>query len=334
MAHVFVSYVRENEAPVSRLTEALRNRGIQIWRDRDSIAPGKRWKREIRRAITEGAFFFACFSAEYSARDKSYMNEELTIAIEELRQRPADRAWFVPIVLSRCRIPDRDIGGGETLRDIQRLDLSKDWQSGVDKLLKVVLPQASRRSLEGRQDDWAEAIEGGIRAAEPQASPVRKRPLKARAEPPEKGAADQSTANVAIIREGGTGRSHLWEVSVTEIPADKEIALGERFIGEGGRVHFGLPAPGQYSIQLSFSNREESYQQHGVVYAFSNGKSNIWAGILSPGNYTFECGPDRSLLAGGSRIASVLLTLGRLERHKMFLKLRSYEDSAGVRVTG
>ena len=119
MKGVFISYVSENIEIVDRLYQELKLHGIEVWRDRDNIAPGLRWKREIRRAIQQGAFFIACFSKEYDERDQTYMNEELAIAIEELRQRPIDQAWFIPVKLNECEIPDRDIGGGETLRDLQ-----------------------------------------------------------------------------------------------------------------------------------------------------------------------------------------------------------------------
>ena len=138
MSHVFISYVRENEAAAERVAKALRESGIDVWIDRDSIVPGDRWKQEIRKAIQNGACFVACFSKEYSARSKTYMNEELTVAIEELRQRPTDRGWFIPIKLSTCEIPDRDIGAGASLLDIQWLDLSINWDFGVKKLIKVV----------------------------------------------------------------------------------------------------------------------------------------------------------------------------------------------------
>lgn len=139
MSHVFISYVRENEALAIQLSRILRENGVDVWLDRDSIAPGKRWKHEIRRAIHDGAFFVACFSAEYSAKTKTYMNEELTIAIEELRLRPAERSWFIPVKLSDCGIPDRDIGAGGTLLDIQWLDLSRDWSEGCKELANLLL---------------------------------------------------------------------------------------------------------------------------------------------------------------------------------------------------
>ena len=106
MKKVFISYVRENMEIVDQLCQELRSHGIEVWLDRNDIALGSRWKREIRRAIQQGAFFMECFSQEYHERDRTYMNEELTIAIEELRQRPIDSAWFIPVKLNQCEIPD------------------------------------------------------------------------------------------------------------------------------------------------------------------------------------------------------------------------------------
>ena len=138
--HVFISYVHENEKEVQRLYDKLIQYGVKIWLDRHDIEPGVRWKNAIRRAIQGGAFFIACFSKEYSEREQTFMNEELTIAIEELRRRPTDRAWFIPVKLNECEIPDRDIGGGETLRDLQYVELYKDWDGKIKRILEVVQP--------------------------------------------------------------------------------------------------------------------------------------------------------------------------------------------------
>ena len=143
MERVFISYVSENTETVDQLCQELKSHGIQVWRDRDNIAPGLRWKREIRRAIQQGAFFIACFSKEYDERGRTYMNEELTIAIEELRQRPVDQAWFIPVKLNECEIPDRDIGGGETLQAFQHVNLYEDWNGSIQSILKVVQPASS-----------------------------------------------------------------------------------------------------------------------------------------------------------------------------------------------
>ena len=138
MPHVFVSYMHANEADVRRLCDSLEANSIEVWLDRDDIAPGIRWKQAIRRAIQNGSFFIACFSEEYYTRDSTHMNEELTLAIEELRKRHTDRVWFIPVLLSNCDVPDRDIGAGETLRDFQHVDLYRDWNVGIQKIISII----------------------------------------------------------------------------------------------------------------------------------------------------------------------------------------------------
>jgi hypothetical protein len=108
--HVFLSHVREDALCVERLSAGLGARGIGTWLDRHQIRPGERWERAIEGAIRSGAFFVACFSQAYAAKPTSYMNEELHIATREVRRRPLDRAWFLPIRLDDCEIPDWPIG--------------------------------------------------------------------------------------------------------------------------------------------------------------------------------------------------------------------------------
>src|SRR5438309_10689161 len=100
-----MSFVEENRDEVRRLCQDLQEHGVHVWLDREQIRPGERWRLAIRRAIEEGAFFIACFSSEYAARDRSYTNEELVLAIEELRKRPTSRAWFIPVLLSPNAVP-------------------------------------------------------------------------------------------------------------------------------------------------------------------------------------------------------------------------------------
>lgn len=141
MAKVFISYVREDKVYIDRLVADLERNGVDVWVDRKKIKPGYRWADAIRQGIAEGDFFIACFSKNYNSRTRSYMNEELTLAVEELRQRSIDQAWFIPVRLSDCAIPARDIGGGETLRSLQWVDLFEDWADGINRILSVVRPQ-------------------------------------------------------------------------------------------------------------------------------------------------------------------------------------------------
>lgn len=145
--HVFISYLRDNADVVDQLVAGLRARGVSVWLDRDSIGLGQRWKGTIHEAIRSGHLFIACFSREYSTRDKSYMNEELTVAIEELRQRPKDRSWFIPVSLDGTDIPSIAIGAGETLQDLQRLDLSTEGQNAAEMIAHVATSQDTLASM-------------------------------------------------------------------------------------------------------------------------------------------------------------------------------------------
>jgi hypothetical protein len=126
--------VRPDSAIVDRLADHLRAAGLAVWIDRNDIPAGQRWKQTIKQAINTGAAFVACFSTNYEARVKSYMNEELTIAIEEIRARPTDRSWFFPVRLDACSVPDRTIGGGESLHDLQTIDFFPDFDEGARRL--------------------------------------------------------------------------------------------------------------------------------------------------------------------------------------------------------
>jgi len=138
MNHVFISYVWENSEIVDRLVRELRSNNIVVWLDRDNIFPGQRWRDVIRKAISNGAYFIACFSKEYNSRERTHMNEELTLAIDELRARRSESSWFIPVLINQTEIPDIRISSTETLRDIHCLPLYDDWQTSIDKLSKII----------------------------------------------------------------------------------------------------------------------------------------------------------------------------------------------------
>jgi tRNA A-37 threonylcarbamoyl transferase component Bud32 len=148
---VFVSYVREDSAEVDRLQTALEAAGVQVWRDIADLWPGEDWRAKIRQAITDKAMvFIACFSHNSLAREKSYQNEELILAIQELRSRRPDVPWLMPVRFDDCAIPDQDIGAGRTLTSLQRADLFGDR---LDEDT-VRLVAAVRRALELRVDSF------------------------------------------------------------------------------------------------------------------------------------------------------------------------------------
>lgn len=140
MSKVFISYVRDNSEAVERLAADLNKHGVQVWLDHSDLKPGEIWADTIRRKIIEVDYFIACFSKEYNSRQKTYMNQELVLAIEELRQRSMYQAWFIPIKLNECDIPDMDVGAGKTLRSYHWAEMYQDWESGINRILSTIRP--------------------------------------------------------------------------------------------------------------------------------------------------------------------------------------------------
>lgn len=68
MTHVFLSYKREDLKAASRLVEALRAQGLEIWWDRD-IPAGAPWEATIEKALTQAAVVLVCWSKTAVASD-------------------------------------------------------------------------------------------------------------------------------------------------------------------------------------------------------------------------------------------------------------------------
>lgn len=147
--YVFLSYVRENRRAVDHLKRDLENAGIHVWIDRRDIAAGQDWDREIRTAIERSTFFLACFSVKSASRERSNMNVELLIAIEELQRRAPDQDWLIPIKLSRCRIPNYMLGGARPMSNVQYVELFRAWKSNVQLLIARLRTELQRRTLPG-----------------------------------------------------------------------------------------------------------------------------------------------------------------------------------------
>ena len=146
--HAFISYVRENSDQVDNLQRTLEAAGVSVWRDTADLWPGEDWRMKIRRAITDNALVFvACFSTQSLARKKTYQNEELLLAIEQLRLRRPDDPWLIPVRFDDCDMPDLEIGGGRTLTSIQRADLfGVQRDAGIARLVSAIMRILGQRS--------------------------------------------------------------------------------------------------------------------------------------------------------------------------------------------
>lgn len=162
MSHVFISYVHENTEIVNRLGQALESFDITVWIDLQDLFPGDRLRPRIRQAIQEGDFFLACFSREYHARERTFMNIELDVAIDELQRRPNNRVWFIPVKLNDCEIPDLDIGRGETLRDLVYVNLYENWDYNIGRICSIIQSGITSEESDDQSSNILRQVESTI----------------------------------------------------------------------------------------------------------------------------------------------------------------------------
>ena len=139
--HAFLSYVHEDASPADRLKGVLETAGITVWSDTSGLQPGMDWRIEVKRAImTDSLAFIACFSEHTGIRKTSYQNEELILAVEQMRLRPPGTQWLIPVRFADCEIPHFDLGAGRTLHSLHHVDLFGDgWEHGSIQLVATVL---------------------------------------------------------------------------------------------------------------------------------------------------------------------------------------------------
>jgi hypothetical protein len=138
--HAFISYVREDSAHVDRMQELLERAGIPVWRDVAHLWPGQDWRAQIRTAITRDALvFLACFSRASARRAQSYQNEELNEAIGQVRRRPHEVTWLIPVRFDDCQLPGMDIGGGRDLHYLQSANLfGQHYHHQAERLVQTI----------------------------------------------------------------------------------------------------------------------------------------------------------------------------------------------------
>lgn len=153
--HVFISYVCEDSDQVDGLCAVLEAAQIPYWRDRKDLGPGDAWRAKIRAAIRDGSLvFLACFSDNSRAKDMSYMNEELTLAVDEFRRMPPGRVWLIPVRFDAGDVPDWDLGAGRVLSDLNYSDMfGKDHTAHAARLVTAI-----NRLLGEKRPDLATAL--------------------------------------------------------------------------------------------------------------------------------------------------------------------------------
>jgi hypothetical protein len=133
MAHVMVSYKREDEPRVAVLVRALRANGLEVWWDQ-ALPGGESWREHIQSAIDQAGCVVVVWSEGSTGPDGGFVRDEAT--------RAKVRGILVPVAIDPVLPP---LGFGE----LQAIDL-KRWRGAAKDPFLLDLVAACRAKLEGK----------------------------------------------------------------------------------------------------------------------------------------------------------------------------------------
>ena len=128
---VFLAYAQEDRALVKRLYHELHAAGFEPWMDSENLLPGQNWPRAIERAIDTSDYFIGCFSSR-SAVKRGHFQSELSYALDIATRVPAEQAYFLPLRLDECALPNH------IHKRVHYVDLWPDWRIGILRLTKAL----------------------------------------------------------------------------------------------------------------------------------------------------------------------------------------------------
>jgi TIR domain len=110
MSHVFVSYKREDELRVGRISRALESAGLEVWWDR-GLPGGESWHANIEAKLEQAGCVVVIWSYASASQDGGFVREEA--------RRGIARNILVPVMIDR--LDNLPLGFGE----IQAIDLTR-----------------------------------------------------------------------------------------------------------------------------------------------------------------------------------------------------------------
>ena len=96
---VFLSYAREDAAAASRIADALRSQGIEVWFDQSELRGGDAWDAKIRKQIDDCTLFLPIISRTTQDRGKGYFRLEWKLAVEQTHLLAEGIAFLAPVVI-------------------------------------------------------------------------------------------------------------------------------------------------------------------------------------------------------------------------------------------
>ena len=122
---IFISYSHADSAFVDQLEADLRQQGFETWVDRQRLAGGQRWRRELQEAVEQAQVLLIVLSPD--AIDSLSVQVEFEYALELSK-------LLIPVYYRQCNVPME-------LRAIQWIDFCNSYEQGLAALVQVLHSQ-------------------------------------------------------------------------------------------------------------------------------------------------------------------------------------------------
>lgn len=132
-ATVFMSYAHEDATQVEKLYQDLTAKGFNVWKDDNQLLPGENWEHKIERAMKDHEFVIICLS-DTSVRKRGFVQVEWKNALQKQAQRPVSDVYIIPAKLNQFN----DSNLPSEINALHYVDLSKDWDKGVEAIGKTI----------------------------------------------------------------------------------------------------------------------------------------------------------------------------------------------------
>lgn len=127
MANVFISYRGVDASQSERLAKEIQGAGHKVWLDAWEINVGDSLIARISEGLSDSSFLVLCLSS--SGVMAPWMSREWMSTLA--RQLEGASVRILPVRLTGGEPPD-------IIRDIQYADLTRNWQDGVNQLLRAI----------------------------------------------------------------------------------------------------------------------------------------------------------------------------------------------------
>jgi hypothetical protein len=124
---VFISYSRKDAGFVDKLSLALTEHNVKVWKDDMKIIAGDSLSGRIKSGIENASYF--CIVLSHDSLNSKWVQEEINEAL--VRETEQKGIVILPIVLDDCEIPP-------VLKDRLFVDFRGDFDSSLKRILNVV----------------------------------------------------------------------------------------------------------------------------------------------------------------------------------------------------